>query len=98
MMKDKESMVTNGSATRVSVTALAAIALTAAAPQGSHRSPRAKLAAASVAKATAATPVADAVGVAIVDPFHAALTSGDTRTAIDLLVEDMLIFASGGVE
>lgn len=92
MMKDKENMVTNGSATRVAVTALAAIVLTAAAPQGSYRSPLANPAAASAAKAAAATPVA------VVDAFHAALTSGDTRTAIDLLVEDVMIFESGGVE
>ena len=36
--------------------------------------------------------------VAVVDAFHAALKRGDTIAAAALLVDDVLIFESGGVE
>ena len=92
MTNDRVIMLTKGRATKLVLTALAAIMLTAAAHPGSHRSPPAKAASASVANAAAATPVA------VVDAFHAALASGDPRKALDFLAEDVLIFESGSVE
>ncbi|MFZ4748309.1 MAG: YybH family protein [Sphingomonas sp.] len=92
MTNDRVIMLTKGRVTKLVLTALAAIMLTAAAHPGSHSSPPAKAASASVATAAAATPVA------VVDAFHAALASGDPRKALDVVAEDVLIFESGGVE
>ncbi len=92
MTDDQVIMPPKGRATKIVVTAMAAVTLTAAASPGLQRSPPAKPATASVADAAAATPIA------IVDAFHAALASGDTRSALDLLADDVLIFESGGVE
>ena len=92
MTSDQIIMSAKGRATKIVVAAMAAVTLTAAASPGLQRLPPTSLAAASIADATAATPVA------VVDAFHAALASGDPRTALDLLAEDVLIFESGGVE
>ena len=92
MTNDRVIMLTKGRATKLVLTALAVIMLTAAAHPESHRSPPAKAASASVANAAAATPVA------VVDAFHTALARGDPRKALDLVAEDVLIFESGGVE
>ena len=79
-------------AMRVAVAAFAAVALPAAAHTGPHRLPPTKPSAAPTVDAAAATPVAT------LNAFHTALASGDTRTALGFLTEDVLIFESGGVE
>ena len=43
-------------------------------------------------------PIVDASPVGTVIAFHAALTRGDTKAALDLMVEDASIFESGNVE
>ena len=85
MMKEPRVWRDKVFATKVVVTALAAIMLAAAASPASRPSPSAK-------SAAAATPIAT------VDAFHAALASEEPRNALDLLREDVLIFESGGVE
>ncbi len=76
---------------------LAAVAFAAIAPPASaHTEPlrpaATKPSPAPTTNAAAVTPVAT------VEAFHAALASGNTRDALDLLAEDVLIFESGGVE
>lgn len=41
---------------------------------------------------------AEAEVIAIVDAYHAALASGDSTTALNLLAEDVTILESGGIE
>jgi ketosteroid isomerase-like protein len=79
-------------AVQVTVVAFAAIALPAVAHDEPHRLPAIMPSLAPTTKAAATTPVAT------VDAFHTALASGNTRAALDLLAEDVLIFKSGGVE
>ena len=71
--------------------ALAVLALTAAHP-GAHDAPTMPPAAEQTAPVDTATP--DGTVMA----FHAALASGDTTRALELLAEDVKIFESGGVE
>lgn len=71
--------------------ALAVLTLTAAHP-GAHDAPTMPLAAEQAAPADTATPVGTVMA------FHAALASGDTTRALELLAEDVQIFESGGVE
>ncbi len=92
MKNDHVTMRANGQAMKLIGAAITAMMLIAAARPGLPQSAPAKPAAASVANAAAATPVA------VVDAFHAALTSADPRKALDFLAEDVLIFKSGGVE
>lgn len=77
---------------QVAVVALAAIALPATAHTEAQRPPAAKPSPALKTDATTVT------SVATVEAFHKALASGNTRAALDLLAEDVLIFESGGVE
>ena len=79
-------------ATRVAAIAFAATALPAAAHTERQQPPVPKPAIVAKTNGVTATPVAT------VDAFHTALTSGNTRGALDLLAEDVLIFESGGVE
>lgn len=79
-------------ATWIAVIAFAATALPAAAHTEGQQPPAPKPAI--VANTNGVT----ATSVAAVDAFHTALTSGDTRGALDLLAEDVLIFEAGGVE
>ncbi|HEV2044415.1 MAG TPA: hypothetical protein VGR05_07020, partial [Sphingomicrobium sp.] len=53
-----------------------------------------------VARVEAASVVSPAAkrAAATVDAFHAALRQGDTRSAVALLADQVLIFESGGVE
>ncbi len=92
MTDDHLIMLATRRATKIVVSAIAAVTLTAAVSPGLQRSPPAKPTDASVANAAAATPVV------VVDAFHVALASGDTRAALELLADDVLIFESGGVE
>lgn len=82
----------NCCAMRLAFIAFAATALPAAAHTEGQQPPVAKPFPAPKTGASAVTPVAT------VNAFHAALTSGNTRGALDLLAEDVLIFESGGVE
>ena len=77
---------------QVAVVAFTAIALPAAAHTGPHRPPVMKPLPAAKTNAAAVTPVAT------VNAFHTALASGNPRSALDLLAENVLIFESGGVE
>lgn len=70
---------------------LAVLTLTAAHP-GSHEAQPAQASVEQVAPVEAATPVGAVVA------FHAALASGDTAAALELLAEDVQIFESGSVE
>lgn len=79
-------------AAQITLIALAAIALPAAAHIGSQQPRAAVPSLALAANATTLTPVAT------VNAFHTALASGNTRAALDLLAEDVLIFESGGIE
>lgn len=79
-------------AMKVAVAMFAAVALPASAHTGPHRLPPTKPSVAPMADTAATTPVAT------VNAFHTALASGDTRAALGLLAEDVLIFESGGVE
>jgi uncharacterized protein (TIGR02246 family) len=76
----------------IAAIAFAATALPAAAHTDGQQPPPAR------PVATPKTGVAANTPVATVDAFHAALASGNTRGALDLLAEDVLIFESGGVE
>lgn len=71
--------------------AAAALSLTAAHP-GSHDASQGPATSEHTAHADTATPVG------VVTEFHAALTSGNTAAALELLAEDVIIFESGGVE
>lgn len=88
MTKDREVLLRGGHATKAALAIMAAVAQIAAANPSSDHSPTAQVNAVSAANAPATA----------VDAFHAALSKGDTRTALDLLAEDVLIFESGGVE
>ncbi len=79
-------------AMRAAVVAFAVTALPAAAHTEGQQPPAAKPSPTPQTEAAAVTPVAT------VDAFHSALASGNTRGALDLLAEDVLIFESGGVE
>ena len=79
-------------AMKAAVAMFAAVALPASAHTEPHRLPPTKPSVAPTADTAAATPVAT------VNAFHAALASGDTRAALGLLAEDVLIFESGSVE
>ena len=92
MTNDYEIVLRKGRVTKLALAAFAIFPLTANAHPGPHGVPAGNPSAATAANVVATAPVA------IVDAFHAALTSGDTRAALDLLAEDVLIFESGGVE
>ena len=69
---------------------LIAAMLFAAAPGVSQAAP--------VAGPDRTLPVPARAPAAVIDRFHAALTRGDTKSALSLLADDALIFESGGVE
>lgn len=71
--------------------AVAAFGLTAAHP-GAHDAPTAPPPAEHATHDAASNPVGT------VTAFHAALASGNTAAALELLTEDVLIFEAGGVE
>ena len=75
----------------MTLAAAAMLVLTAAHP-GQHEQSSHNGAGAPIATNVAASPVGT------VAAFHAALTRGDTGAALALLVEDVRIFESGGVE
>ncbi len=79
-------------AMRIAAIAFAAASMPAAAHTEGQQLPAPKPAPVGTTNGVAATPVAT------VDAFHTALTSGNTRCALDLLAEDVLIFESGRVE
>jgi ketosteroid isomerase-like protein len=70
----------------------ALLALGVASPAGAHPSAEHKTAEARQLDASAQVPAA------VVDAFHAALARGDTDGAAALLVDDALIYESGGAE
>lgn len=88
MRRYREGLSRDGRATKAALAIMAAVALMAAANPNSDHGPSAQVKAVSAAN----TPVA------AVDAFHAALAKGDTRAALDVLADDVLIFESGGVE
>lgn len=51
-----------------------------------------------VAPTVVAAQSAEAAVIAVVDRYHASLSSGDSTTALSLLAEDVTILESGGVE
>ena len=77
---------------RIVAIAFAATALPAEAHTEGQQLPTPTPALVAKTNSVAATPVAP------VDAFHNALASGNTRSALALLAEDVLIFESGGVE
>lgn len=88
MRRYREVLSRDGRATQAALAIMAAVALMAATNPNSDQSPSAQVKAASAANKPVAT----------VDAFHAALAKGNTRAALDLLAEDVLIFESGGEE
>ena len=91
MITKDQAAIAVSRAARVAGVALAALTLTAAHPS-SHEAPSAPASAEPTAPADIATPVGTVMA------FHAALASGNTTTALELLAEDVQIFESGGVE
>lgn len=91
MMVEDIGATRAGRIAKVAGTALAVLTLTAAHP-GSHEAQPAQASVDQVAPVDATTPVGT------VEAFHAALASGDTAAALELLAEDVQIFESGSVE
>jgi ketosteroid isomerase-like protein len=77
---------------KLTILAGAALVLTAAAHPAEHHSKS------ELSSAALEVQVADASPIGTVKAFHAALTRGDTKTALNLLAEDASIFESGNAE
>lgn len=88
---DNRDSTTVNRATKFAGVALAFLTLTAAHP-GAHYAQPMPVAVEQVSSTDAATPVGT------VEAFHAALASGNTAAALELLAEDVQIYESGRVE
>lgn len=91
MMIERRSGLAGPSRWRLLGIVVAAVSLTAAHP-GSHDEQPTSPPAEHANHDAASTPVGT------VTAFHAALASGNTAAALDLLAEEVLIFETGGVE
>ena len=91
MTKGKPLRTAGQRAGRLIGMAAIGLSLTAAHP-GAHDEPQTPPPAEHAAQSDSATPVGT------VTAFHAALTSGNTAAALEVLAEDVMIFESGGVE